>query len=158
LGLGAAQPLGGVRQAQLILGFAISDGTTPVLGASIGHTVAARVGDWSRPLGPLLLLGYGVYVFAAARWARRGVDERATLILLGLPVSLSVDNLVAGTTLGVIGLPLYVCAPVMGAFSGGMALIGLQTGRATARLLRLDTELVGAATLILLAVTLTITQ
>lgn len=75
-------------------------------------------------------------------------------MVLGLPLSMSLDNLIAGTSLGMIGFPLLLSVVVIGAMSALMSLAGLWLGRTAVNYLKVKTELVGGVALILIALTL----
>ena len=74
--------------------------------------------------------------------------------LFGIPFTLSLDNLFAGASLGMLGLSPWLSAGVFGAITAVMSLIGLQLGRAAARLVRIRSDLLGGVTLIIAAVAL----
>jgi putative Mn2+ efflux pump MntP len=69
-------------------------------------------------------------------------------------VSLSLDNFVAGASLGLIGVPRLLCALVMGSVSGLMAVAGLQSGRLTQRVLGLSAEWFGGLAIVVIALSL----
>jgi putative Mn2+ efflux pump MntP len=75
-------------------------------------------------------------------------------VVLGLPLSLSLDNLIAGASLGMIGFPLLLSVAVIGAMSALMSLAGLWLGGRAINFLRVRTELLGGVALILIALTL----
>lgn len=72
-------------------------------------------------------------------------------MVLGLPLSLSLDNLVAGTTLGMIGFPLLISVTIIGLMSALLSFVGLMLGRTAVNLLRLRAELIGGMVLIVIA-------
>lgn len=156
LGLGALK-LRPARQAQIALAFGLCDGLAPLVGLFIGQSLVSHVGAWTEYLGPVVLGAYGVYVVYTSR---RGAGEEARddddhrWIVWGLPLSMSLDNLIAGTGLGMIGFPLLLSAVVIGAMSGLMSLAGLWLGRVAVSYLRVNTELIGGIALILIALAL----
>ena len=54
------------------------------------------------------------------------------MTLFGLPLALSVDNLIAGTGLGLLGFSPVIPAVFFGAVTAVMSLVGLLLGRAAA--------------------------
>ncbi len=62
---------------------------------------------------------------------RRTSTDRGRCSALSVP--LSADNVVAGTSLGLLGFSPWLAAPVFGAITALMALVGLQLGRAAAQ-------------------------
>lgn len=153
LGLGASK-VRPVRQAQIVLAFGLCDGLAPLVGLLIGQSIIALVGPWVEYLGPLMLSGYGVYVIHVAQ-RRDGDEERGVRwAVLGLPLALSLDNLIAGTSLGMIGFPLPLSAGVIGAMSALMSLAGLLLARTAVNVLKLESEVFGGVVLVVIGLTL----
>ena len=150
LGLGALK-LRRARQAQIVLAFGFCDGLAPLLGLLMGQSIVAYLGPWVEQLGPLVLCAYGVYViYLARRHEEKEAEQEAHWMVLGLPLSLSLDNLVAGASLGMIGFPVVISVAVIGALSALMSLAGLLLGR-KAKHLVLKSELLGGVALVLIA-------
>src|SRR5215213_2960359 len=100
LGLGALK-LRPLRQAQVVFAFGLCDALAPLVGLMIGQSFLTYIGGWVEHLGPFLLCAYGVYVvYVSRRCAEKESRESDRWLVLGLPLTLSLDNLVAGTTLG----------------------------------------------------------
>lgn len=76
--------------------------------------------------------------------------------IFGLPVPLSLDNLIAGAGLGLIGLSPLVPVTLFGAITFLMTLVGLQLGRIASRFIRIRFrwDLVVGVTLIIEALIL----
>ncbi|HQR34257.1 MAG TPA: manganese efflux pump [Blastocatellia bacterium] len=140
------------RQAQIVLAFGLCDGIAPLVGLLIGQSIVTHIGGWVEHLGPFVLCAYGVYVIYAARQREeKEAEEEAHWMVLGLPLSLSLDNLVAGASLGMIGFPKLVSAVVIGTISALMSLAGLLLGRTAVKHLSLQSELLGGTALVLIA-------
>ena len=77
-------------------------------------------------------------------------------MVLGLPLSLSLDNLIAGTTLGMIGFPILLSVIIIGAMSSLFSLAGLRLGKTAVNLLRFRADLIGGVVLIFIALTFVI--
>ena len=151
LGLGTLK-LSRLRQLQIVIAFGVCDALAPLIGLLIGKSLLEFVGPWVEHLGPLLLCAYGVYViYIAQRCAGRETGETDRWMVLGLPLSLSLDNLVAGTSLGMIGFPLLISVVIIGAMSALLSLAGLKLGRTAVGLLRVRAELIGGVVLIVIA-------
>jgi putative Mn2+ efflux pump MntP len=73
-------------------------------------------------------------------------------MLFGLPLSLSLDNLLAGVGLGSIHYPVLLSALVMGLVSAAMSCAGLYLGNWLRRFVPKRTEVVVGAYLCVLAV------
>lgn len=151
LGLGALR-LSRLRQLQIVVAFGVCDTLAPLIGLLLGKSLLAYIGPWVEYLGPLLLGAYGVYViYIGQRYAGREADDTDRWMVLGLPLSLSLDNLVAGTTLGMVGFPLLLSVLVIGGMSSLLSFIGLRLGAMTFNLLRLRSDLIGGLVLIVVA-------
>ena len=153
LGLGTLK-LSRLRQLQIVIAFGVCDAVAPLIGLVIGKSLLEFIGPWVEHLGPLLLCAYGVYViYIAQRFAGRETGETDRWMVFGLPLSLSLDNLVAGTSLGMIGFPLVLSITVIGAMSALLSLVGLWLGRTAVKLLPVKIELIGGVVLIFIALT-----
>lgn len=154
LGLGAMK-LRPMRQVQIAFAFGLCDALAPLVGLLLGRSLVKYTGAWVEHLGPLVLCLYGVYVvYMARRYAGEEAREESPWMIFGLPLSMSLDNLVAGTSLGMIGFPLLLSVVVIGATSALMSLAGLWLARMAVNFLGVKTELVGGVALILIALTL----
>jgi putative Mn2+ efflux pump MntP len=67
---------------------------------------------------------------------------------------LSLDNVVAGTSLGLIGFSPWLAAPIFGTMTAVMAFVGLQIGRVASRLIRIRSDLLTGVALVVMAVVL----
>ena len=153
LGLGTLK-LSRLRQLQIVVAFGVCDAVAPLIGLLIGKSLLEFIGPWVEHLGPLLLCAYGVYViYIAQRFAERETGETDRWMVLGLPLSLSLDNLVAGTSLGMIGFPLVLSVAIIGLMSALLSLVGLWMGRTAVKLLPVKIELIGGVVLIFIAIT-----
>lgn len=140
------------RQAQIVLAFGLCDGVAPLVGQLIGQSIVTHIGAWVEHLGPIVLCAYGVYViYAARRHEEKEAQEEPRWMVLGLPLSLSLDNLVAGASLGMIGFPIVISVSVIGAMSALMSLAGLIVGKTAMKHLPLKSELLGGTALVLIA-------
>lgn len=154
LGLGAMK-LRPVRQAQIVLAFGLCDALAPLVGLLLGQSLVKYTSAWIGHLGPLVLCAYGIYViYVARRYADKEAQEDGRWMVLGLPLSMSLDNLIAGASLGMIGFPLLLSVSVIGGMSALMSLAGLWLGSAAVNFLKIKTELFGGVALILIAITL----
>lgn len=141
LGL-TALPAG--RRLRLAVAFGLCEGLMPLAGLALGHGVLRALGPWPERVeaGVLLACGAAILVLAlrerhptqaarlaaadgAARPAGASAAAGRRWLLYGLPLSLSLDNLLAGVALGATGSPLVVSALVIGAVSTALCLAGL---------------------------------
>ena len=123
-----ASGLGVDRAWRVALAFGVCDGVAPLVGLALGRGTAVYVASWSEWVAPALLIGSGAYVLFKRLEDEQGPAEGGWAIL-GMPLCLSLDNLVAGVGLGTLGPPVVPSAAIIGALSGGMSLLGLALGR-----------------------------
>jgi putative Mn2+ efflux pump MntP len=151
-----AVALGGLRlgwrqSAQVALVFGLCDGLAPLVGILIGNVWSNAIGSTAEYVGAIGLGLYGLYLVVKA-WRTEAPDEmERPWAVFGLVVPLSADNIVAGTSLGLLGLSPWVVAPLFGFITALMAFVGLQVGRAAAGVVRIRSDLLTGVTLLLMA-------
>jgi putative Mn2+ efflux pump MntP len=146
--------LGWARSVQVALVFGLWDGVAPLVGVLVGHYWSQAIGSTAEYVGAIALGAYGLYLVVRA-WrtpAPEHLDQGWAL--LGLPLPLSADNVVAGTSLGLLGFAPWVAAPVFGAMTALMALVGLQLGRAAAHVVPIRSDLLTGVALVVMATVL----
>jgi manganese efflux pump family protein len=120
--------LGAARKVRIALAFGVCDGVAPLVGLALNRATIVYIASWSELIAPALLIGFGAYVLL-----KRLEDEHGELnggwAILGVPLFLSLDNLVAGFGLGTLGPPVVLSAIVISALSGAMSVAGLALGR-----------------------------
>ncbi|MGW2354421.1 manganese efflux pump MntP [Actinacidiphila glaucinigra] len=147
-------PFGLRRAVQVALTFGLWDAVMPLVGLLIGRRLGESVGDVADLVGAAALGGYGLYLVVSALRNREPEELDHPWALFGIPLTLSLDNLFAGASLGLLGLSPWFSAAVFGIVTAAMSLVGLQLGRATARLIRIRSDLLSGVTLIIAAVAL----
>jgi putative Mn2+ efflux pump MntP len=143
------------RRVRMALAFGLCDGFSPILGLLLGEAVTRTFVPWVEWVGPVTLGGFGVLTFLTAGRRDSSVDSGGApgaWRLLGLPLALSLDNLVAGFGLGTIRAPVVASAIILGTVSGAMALAGLYLGSVICRKTPTRAAQLGGASLALLAV------
>jgi manganese efflux pump family protein len=139
---------------QVALVFGFWDMVAPAVGILVGDAFAEKIGSAADYIGAGVLAAYGVYLLVES-WrnpAPEEMDQRWALF--GLPLPLSVDNVVAGTSLGLLGFSPWVAPPVFGIITALMTFAGLAIGRAAARFIRIRSDLFTGVALIVMAVLL----
>ncbi len=147
-------PFGVKRAVQVALTFGLWDAIMPLLGLLIGRQVGEFVGGVAEWVGAAALGGYGLYLVISALRNPEPDELDHPWALFGIPLSLSLDNLLAGASLGILGLSPWFSAAVFGVTTAVMSLVGLQLGRAAARLIRIRSDLLSGVTLMIAAVAL----
>jgi putative Mn2+ efflux pump MntP len=116
--------------------FGVFDGLAPLAGILLGHEVSHAIGDKvADHAGAVALGSYGLYLIIRALHTatQEELEAEHRWAVLGLPVPLSLDNVIAGTGLGMLGLSPLVPAMLFGAITVLMTLAGLQLGRVVSR-------------------------
>ncbi|MBV9023748.1 MAG: manganese efflux pump [Streptomycetaceae bacterium] len=144
------------RAFQIALIFGLWDGVMPLVGLLFGRYLGHMIGTFSDYAGSATLGGYGLsLVIRALRTPDppEKVDD-PWVTLFGIPLSLSLDNLVGGASLGLLGFAPWAPAIVFGATTAVMSLIGLHIGRFAAGLIRIRSDLLSGIALMLAAIAL----
>jgi putative Mn2+ efflux pump MntP len=154
IGLGATK-IKPARQFKLALAFGICDGLAPLVGLLAGQWLVGYIDVLGESVGPLLLGGYGVYlIYVTFRYAGSADEDESRWIVWGIPLSLSLDNMVAGASLGMIKFPVALSVITIGVTSGLMSLLGFRLANITVNRMKLKTELLGGIFLVLIALSL----
>jgi putative Mn2+ efflux pump MntP len=152
IALGALQPTWR-RSAQVAVMFGFWDGVAPLVGILIGHYWAESIGETGEYIGAIALGLYGLYLVIRA-WRTPTPEFDQPWAVFGLLVPLSLDNVVAGTSLGLLGYSPWLAPPVFGVITAVMALVGLQVGRAAAHVIRIRPDLLTGIALVVMATVL----
>jgi putative Mn2+ efflux pump MntP len=143
--------LGWRRSVEISLVFGLCDGLAPLIGILIGHYWGEKIGETGELVGAIGLGLYGLYLLIRA-WRTEAPEEMdRPWAVYGLIVPLSADNIVAGTSLGLLGVSTWLAPLVFGVSTFLMALIGLYLGRAAAGFIRIRPDLVTGAALVVMA-------
>ena len=139
---------------QVALVFGFWDAVAPLVGILGGDYLAETIGSTAEYVGAVVLGAYAVYLIIRA-WRTtepEELDERWALF--GLPLPLSVDNVVAGTSLGLLGFSPWLAPPLFGVITALMTFVGLQLGRAVAHVIHIRSDLLTGVALLFMAVLL----
>jgi putative Mn2+ efflux pump MntP len=147
-------PFGLKRAVQVALTFGLWDAVMPLIGLLIGRRIGELLGGVADLAGAAALGGYGLYLVVSALRNPEPEELDQPWALFGIPLTLSLDNLFAGASLGVVGLSPWFSAAVFGLITAVMSLVGLRLGRAAARLVRIRPDLLSGVTLIIAAAAL----
>ncbi len=116
---------------------------------------AAAVQDWAGAIGALVLAALGLHMIreniAVGSGETTGHPLQG-LALVGLAVSVSIDALAAGFSMGMMDVDLVKLSIVLGLVIFGVAVVGLGLGRRLGRFIGRRAELIGGVVLILLGV------
>jgi manganese efflux pump family protein len=118
-------PMNRARRHSLAAAFVLCETAAPLAGLLGGHAVLALAGSYARLAGPAMMICCGIAVLA---WALRGEPENTAAcgrMLFGLPVTLSLDNVVAGFGISSLDCPAWIAALAVGLTGAAMSCIGL---------------------------------
>jgi putative Mn2+ efflux pump MntP len=143
------------RQAgQVALAFGLWDAVAPLMGILVGHYLGQRIGSTAEYVGAIALGAYGLYLLVGA-WHTRPPEEFDQLwALFGLPLPLSLDNVFAGASLGLLGFSPWLAPAIFGAITTLMTFVGLQLGRAAAHFIRIRSDVLTGIALVVMATVL----
>src|SRR5882724_4672865 len=144
------------RAVQVALTFGLWDGVMPLAGLLLGRYVGEEIGPVTEYVGSIALGGYGLYLLIRALRNPEPDELDHPWALFGIPLSLSLDNLLAGASLGLLGFSPWFSSVVFGVITAVMSLVGMLVGRFVARLVRIRSDLVSGIALIAAAVLLPI--
>lgn len=132
------------RRVRLGLLFAAFEGGTPAVGLLLAGPLGAAIGGAADYLAAALLIGFGVLTLLrdeddeGAKAAGLATAHGAALLLLGLSVSL--DELAVGFTLGLLRLPVLPCLVVIGVQAFVVSQLGFRLGRSLSERFREGAE------------------
>jgi manganese efflux pump family protein len=139
------------RSVEVAVVFGLCDGLAPLLGILVGHYAGERIGETGEFVGAIGLGLYGLYLVVRA-WLTEAPEEMdRPWAVFGLIVPLSADNIVAGTSLGLLGVSTWLAPLVFGVSTFLMALLGLYLGRAAAGFIRVRPDLLTGVALVVMA-------
>jgi putative Mn2+ efflux pump MntP len=146
-------PLTRMRRALFALAFCACEISTPLIGLLLMNLLRVRFGQWIDRIAPLILVACGaVIIYLALKdndQLEKLVNNRWTLV--GLPLSLSFDNLLIGVSLGTFGYPLPLAAMTVGSVSACMCLFGIAGGTRIRRWIPDHAEMISGLYLIAIA-------
>jgi putative Mn2+ efflux pump MntP len=121
-------PLTRVRKLALGASFGFCESASSWAGLLAGQFLKAHVFPGRLAGAVALLISGGTILYLS--WVERCVENAANggWMILGLPLSLSVDNLVGGAGLGASGFPPLLSAILIGAVCSALSFAGIFLG------------------------------
>jgi putative Mn2+ efflux pump MntP len=143
----------------------------PLLGLKLGTFAGRFLGSFAAWVGAAILVYIGLHMVkdllprtrtVSFAEARRGMEKQnamtinspATLLLLGLSVSM--DALTVGFSLGTMGTPILLTAVFIGIIAGSMTAMGFSAGRVVSQAAGDKAKWAGAVILVALAIKMVI--
>jgi len=153
--LGMTRPTGAQRIRFSLL-FAAFEGGMPVIGLLVGAGLGRVIGDWSESVAIVALVGLGAYML----WARadkadehrvQKLAESRGLAVIALGLSVSLDELAIGFSLGLLNVPIVPAIVLIAAQSFVVSQVGFALGSRIGEATREGAERLAGAVLIVIA-------
>lgn len=161
--IGAAQVAGFWLRLRVSLVFVLFEGGMPLIGLGLGSALARSIGQVASYLAAAAVIGIGGWMLFPRRGG--GDEERAArilsshgLALLGLGISISLDELAIGFSIGLVHLPVTAVIVAIAVQAFLAAQLGLATGARIAERWREWAEKGAGIALILLGIYLAISS
>ena len=136
--------------------FGVWDGLAPVVGILIGHFLSDKLDNYSDRVAMIGLGVYGVFLIVRAVRSPNRADPDLKWARFGLPIPLSVDNVAAGTALGLAGYSPWLAPVLFGFMTFAMSIAGHQVGRTVAHFIdfipKINLDLLTGASFTLIAI------
>ncbi len=152
--LGASQASTAWQRLRISLVFVIFEGGMPLIGLVVGSALARGIGRVADYLAAAAVIGIGIWMLLADKAdeedkASRIMSSRG-LALVGLGISISLDELAIGFSIGLVRLPVSTVIAVIALQAFVAAQLGLAIGAKIAERWRERAERVAGIALILL--------
>ena len=125
--------------------FGLWDGLAPALGIVLGALVSDKINNTADTVAMVALGAYGAFLIVRALISPERADPNLKWARRGLPLPLSVDNVVAGAALGLAGYSPWLAPILFGVITFVMSIAGHQIGRIVAHFFdfipRMNTDL-----------------
>jgi manganese efflux pump family protein len=137
--------------------FGLWDGIAPLVGILIGGYLSNKVDSTADMIAAIGLAGYGLFIVGRALLSDEHADPDLRFATRGLPLPLSVDNVAAGASLGLVGYSPWLAPVLFGTITFVMSVAGHQIGRTAAHFIpRIRTDLLTGIAFVAMAVFLVV--
>lgn len=151
--IGMTRPTGAQRIRFSLL-FAAFEGGMPVIGLLVGAGLGRVMGGWSEYVAIVALAGLGAYML----WARDDNEERVQQLaatrglgVIALGLSVSLDELAIGFSLGLLNVPIVPAIVLIAAQAFVVSQVGFALGGRIGEATREGAERLAGAVLIVIA-------
>jgi putative Mn2+ efflux pump MntP len=122
--------------------FGLWDAMAPLVGIIVGGVITEKIDSTATTIAAVGLGAYGLFVVVRALVRPEDADPDLRWATRGLPLPLSVDNVAAGASLGLLGYSPWIAPPLFGFVTFVMSIAGHQIGRTAANFIpRIRTDL-----------------
>ena len=130
------------RSVRTSIIFAMWDAAAPAVGILVGHYLSDRISSTADMIAAIGLGAYGLFVVVRALLRPEHADPDMRWAVRGLSLPLSIYNVAAGASLGLLGYSPWLAPVLFGTITFVMSVAGHQIGRAAANFIpRLRTDL-----------------
>ncbi|HXA43243.1 MAG TPA: manganese efflux pump [Candidatus Solibacter sp.] len=159
LGVAGLQPHQRLRVSAIFTAF---EGGMPVAGLIVGRLASTAIGHYADFAAAVVLIGLGVFMLVS-----RDDDDQAGvellsrtrgLAVLGLGLSISLDELAIGFTLGLVRAPLLLALALIAGQAFAVAQLGLTVGSRIGGRAREGAERLAGGALVVLGIGLAIAR
>jgi putative Mn2+ efflux pump MntP len=160
--IGAAQATTAWQRLQISLVFTVFEGGMPLIGLGLGSALAHGVGQVADYIAAAAVIGIGAWMLLSSDQDEEDKAARITtsrgLAVIGLGLSISLDELAIGFSMGLARLPAVTVIAAVALQAFVAAQLGLTTGARIAERWRERAERLAGIALILLGIYLTAEQ
>jgi len=125
--------------------FGLWDGVAPLVGILVGEFLSEKIAGPAETIAIMGLGAYGLFLIVRAVISPERADPDLKWARYGLPIPLSVDNVVGGAALGLAGYSPWLAPVLFGVVTFAMSVAGHQIGRTVASVVdfvpRINTDL-----------------
>lgn len=136
--------------------FGLWDGIAPLTGILIGSFLSNKIAGTADTIAIIGLGIYGVFLVARAVISPERADPDLKWARYGLPIPLSIDNIVGGAALGLAGYSPWLAPVLFGVITFVVSIAGHQIGRTVAHFFdfipRVNTDLLTGIAFAVIAV------
>lgn len=136
--------------------FGLWDGVAPAIGILLGHFLSDKIDHTADTVAMVGLGAYGAFLIVRSLVSPERADPNLNWARRGLPLPLSVDNVAAGTALGLAGYSPWLAPVLFAVITFLMSVAGHQIGRTVAHFFdfipRINTDLLTGIAFALIAV------
>ncbi len=153
--IGASKALSGRERLRISLIFVIFEAGMPLIGLGLGSSLARGIGTIAGYLAAAAVIGIGTWMLVsgdddAGEQKAGRIAATGGLAMIGLGISISLDELAIGFSIGLLRLPLLAALVAIGVQTLIVAQLGLRLGaRISARLRERAEQLAGVALILL---------
>ena len=152
LAAGALEKIRGPRPLfRLSFHFGLFQFIMPVIGWLLGRTIQPLIHNYADWIAFGLLVSVGIHMIYTSlhgNETNRSADPSRGWTMVLLSIAVSMDALVVGVSLGVLGIFVWYPALLIGVVTGVLSLIGLRIGRIAGKKFGKPVEILGGLLLI----------